>query len=81
MHANFDKILIMDLRVAGSILGFFMFVTGALAVILSIVNVSLSFLQALEKLGFMWAFLLKGLICITGILLMYLTRQNYDIKK
>ncbi len=81
MHSNFDKILIMNLRIAGSILGFFMFVIGALAVILSIVNVSLSFLQVLEKLGFMWAFIIKGLICVTGVLLMYLTRQNYDIRK
>jgi len=71
----------MNLRIAGSILGFFMFVIGALAVILSIVNVSLSFLQVLEKLGFMWAFIIKGLICVTGVLLMYLTRQNYDIRK
>ncbi len=71
----------MNLRIAGSVLGFLMFIVGALAVILSLVNVSLSFLQALEKLGFMWAFIIKGLICVTGILLMYLTRQNYDIKK
>ncbi|MBK9272399.1 MAG: hypothetical protein IPM48_12470 [Saprospiraceae bacterium] len=64
-----------------AIIGFVFFITGCLAIILSLVNVSFVFLRPIEKLGFFWAFMIKGILSLIGIVLVYLSLQKVNIKK
>ncbi len=61
--------------------GFIMLIIGILAIILSLVSVSFTFLRPIEKLGFFWAFTIKGILCLVGFIMVYMATQKGNITK
>ncbi|HQX44655.1 MAG: hypothetical protein IPP06_13235 [Saprospiraceae bacterium] len=66
----------MNKRSLGLLIGFALFMIGAIALILSLVGLSFSFLRPLEGLGFLGASLVKGLMCISGIVIVYFLQEQ-----
>ncbi len=58
-------------------LGFFLFLIGALSLILSLVGIDFIFLRWLDHLGRLIAFIIKLLMVIAGIVLIYLHTANW----
>jgi hypothetical protein len=66
----------MNKRSLGLLIGFAMFLIGAISIILSLVGLSFSFLRPLEGLGFLGAIVIKGLMCISGIVIVYFLMEQ-----
>lgn len=59
-------------------LGFILFLMGAIAIILSLVGLQLSVLAPIEKLGGGFAFLLKIVITLAGLIIVYVVNTNTE---
>lgn len=57
-----------------SIIGFLMFIIGSVAIVLSLVGLRLQILAPIEQLGSGYAFLIKIIIALFGVILIYLVR-------
>ena len=61
-----------------SILGFTLFITGMLALVLSLVGVKLSFLAWIDNPGRGWGLLIRLAMIIVGAIMVVMTRSNFD---
>ena len=57
-----------------SIIGFLMFIIGSVAIVLTLVGLRLKFLAPIEELGAGYAFLIKIIIALFGLIIIYLVR-------
>ncbi len=56
------------------VIGYILFVVGALAIILSMVGINLSYLSWLEDLGRLPAFAIKLSFIVFGLIIMYVSK-------
>ena len=61
-----------------SIIGFILFIVGAVAIILTLVGLNLSILKPIDALGPGTSFLLKIFMTIFGIIIVYLSRLDKE---
>ena len=61
-----------------TLIGFLLFLTGAIAIILSLVGLQLTILSPLERLGAGPAFLIKILMTVTGLIVIYVARTSTE---
>ena len=65
-------------KTTASIIGFLLFITGAIAIILSLVGLQLTILAPLESMGQGFAFLVKILMTVIGIIVIYVARTDTE---
>lgn len=58
------------------ILGFLLFLFGMLSLILSLVNVRLTFLSPIDELGYLTAAIIKLVMVISGLSIVYMLQSN-----
>lgn len=69
----------MKLEMKGilSLVGFLMFSTGIVGLVLSLVGVRLSVLSFIESANLMLGFLFKLFLCVAGIILVLIARTDW----
>ncbi|HEX5625895.1 MAG TPA: hypothetical protein VFX48_07755 [Saprospiraceae bacterium] len=58
------------------LLGFFLFLTGMVSLILSLVGIRLTVLGPIDELGFLWASVIKLVMVLSGVILVYFLQSN-----
>jgi pheromone shutdown protein TraB len=61
-----------------SLVGFLLAGTGFIAIILSLIGAQLSFLTWIDELGRLTGFLIKIGLILLGIIIIYLTQNDFD---
>lgn len=67
----------MNSRAIWSIVGFFLFLFGFLAVVLSLVGLKLSFLTWIDAPGKIFGFIARFVMIVAGIMIIYFTRTDW----
>ena len=61
--------------------GFFLFIFGFSALVLSLVGVKISFLVWLDYPGALFGFLIRILMIVAGIVIVYLTTSDWEAEE
>ncbi|MEM9918408.1 MAG: hypothetical protein AAF990_09955 [Bacteroidota bacterium] len=61
-----------------SVIGFTLFLTGMLAICLSVVGVQLSFLTWIDAPGRLFGFVIRLLMVMGGVIIVVLSRSNWQ---
>ena len=68
----------MDKKTAWTIVGFALFSLGMIALVLTLVGVELVFLNWLQELGGLIAFLVKVALVVAGVVVVALARTDWE---
>lgn len=64
-----------------TLLGFLLFIIGISAIVLQVVGVQWAFLSFLERIGRLFAFVIKVLMVMAGIIIIVLARTDWEREK
>lgn len=61
-----------------TLLGFLLFIIGISAIVLQVVGVQWAFLSFLERIGRLFAFVVKVLMAMAGVVIIVLARTDWE---
>ena len=68
----------MDKKTVALVIGFFLFIFGLYALVLTLVGAKVTFLLGLEKLGHTGSFIAKIAMIMVGIIMIVMSRMEQD---